>query len=813
MIARDYQARVVQKTLEYFKNKENKGKAGLIIAPVGCHEKGYKVIKFDGSLEKVENIEVGDLLMGDDGTSRKVLSLFNGFDEMYKITLRNGESFTVNQHHILHLERSGGERKKDSIFVNQNPILDIAVKDYIKLSKPVKTFYKITKRGFDFENSQELPLDPYYLGLWLGDGDTNNLKITNPEKAIVEYIQSYSKWLGLNFKADYVDSKNCYSIRILRNSSSKNELLETFRNLDLIGNKHIPFQFLTSSRTNKLKLLAGLIDTDGYSRDGIVYEITQKSEKLIKDIYYLVSSLELSPYLRTTMKSCTNGKDTSKKPYYRLTFRNCEDLKCIIERKKIKESNPNKDHRRYSFKIEPVGVDEYFGFELDKNNLYLDEKFIVQHNSGKSLISALIADNLEGGTVVLQPSVELLHQNAEKLASLGGTFTIYSAKAKSKEISNMTYATIGSIKKLGKEFRKLGIRNLLIDESNQYPPKKGSMFRTFVDELKPDNVAGLTATACRLYTMGSMQDNYSILNFLTNRIGTEHPYFKNVIDVIQIDEIFQKYWSPIEYELYDFDESTLRLNSTGAEFTEESIKRAVKDQNINNLIYKRVKALNAQGINRNLIFCDSVETAKKLANVVPNSAYVSGDLDNEERTRVIEQFKSGEIYNMFNYGVLTSGFDYPELQTVIIGRPTNSYVTIYQAMGRAVRIHPNKAKALVIDFCNNVKRFGRLEDLSIEFIEGFGWGMFNGNKLLTNTRMGTIAVTKEFLKGELVLDADDDDIKFWFGKHNGKKPKECPLSYLKWFSDEFKMSQNTSEESKRLIFQVRRVLEKEKALK
>lgn len=432
--------------------------------------------------------------------------------------------------------------------------------------------------------------------------------------------------------------------------------------------------------------------------------------------------------------------------------------------------------------------------------------------TGKSLIAGLIAHGFGKRTIVLQPSLELLYQNSEKYAILGGEFTIYSAKAKSKEISDMTFATIGSVKSLGKDFKKQGIDTVIVDECNQFPPKKGSMFRKFVDALKPKHIVGLTATPCRLYTMGSMHDNYSVLNFLTNRIGNDHAYFKNVIDIIQIDEIFEKYWTPIEYELYDFDESTLRLNSTGAEYTEESIQRAIKDQGINNLIFKRVKALNANGITRNLIFCDSVETAKKLANVIPNSAYVSGDLDVDERNKVITQFKAGEIYNVFNYGVLTSGFDYPELQTVIIGRPTNSYVTIYQAMGRAVRIHPDKEKALVIDFCNNVKRFGRLEDLTIEHIEGFGWGMFNGNKLLTNTRMGTLAVTKEFLKGELVLDADDDDIKFWFGKHNGKKPKECPIQYLKWFVEEFKISHNTTEEIKRLIFQARRIIEKEKSL-
>lgn len=467
------------------------------------------------------------------------------------------------------------------------------------------------------------------------------------------------------------------------------------------------------------------------------------------------------------------------------------------------------------YKLRPYQIEtvnktlEYFN---NKQNYGKAGLVIAPVASGKSLIIGSIAKEFGKKTVVLQPSVELLHQNSEKLKNFGGEFSIYSAKAGFKDLSDMTFATIGSIKSMGKEFKKYGIDTVLVDEGHLAPPKKSSMFRKFMDDLKPKHVASFTATPCRLYTMGDRYDSYSVLNFLTNRIGNEHSYFKNVIHTISVEEMVNNhFWSPIEYELYDFDEGTLRLNSTGAEFTEESIKKAIKEQGINNLIFKKVKELNSNGIKRNLIFCDSVETAKKMADIIPNSAYISGETDNKLREEIIYKFKTGEIWNVFNHGVLSTGFDYPELQTVIMGRPTNSYASYYQIAGRVVRIHHDKDKGTFIDFCNNVKRFGRLEDLTIEYIEGFGWGMFNGNKLLTNTRMGTLAITKELLKGELILDADDDDIKFWFGKHNGKKPIECPLNYLKWFLEEFKIKHNSTNEIKRLIFQVKRVIEKEKA--
>lgn len=457
-------------------------------------------------------------------------------------------------------------------------------------------------------------------------------------------------------------------------------------------------------------------------------------------------------------------------------------------------------------------VDKTLNYFSDKKNQGQGGLIISPVASGKSLITSAIAHEFGNKTVVIQPSVELLKQNGDKLKAFGGEFSIYSAKAGFKDLSDMTFATIGSIKNLGNEFRKQGIDTVIVDECHLAVPTKGSMFRKFVDDLKPKYVAGLTATPSRLYSMGGMEGNYSVLNFLANRIKYDFPYFKNVIDVIQVEEMVRDgFWSPVNYELYDFDEGALRYNSTGSEYTEESIKRAIKEQGINNLIYKRIKELNSNGVTRNLIFCDSLETAEKMARIIPNSAFLSGGTNDKEREQIVSDFKNGKIWNLFNYSVLSVGFDYPELQTVIMGRPTNSYTVIYQSLGRVVRIHPNKISGLVIDYCNNVKRFGRLEDLNVEYIDDFGWGMFNENKLLTNIRMGTLTITKDMLKGNVVESADDDDIKFWFGKHNGKKPSECPLNYLNWFVKEAKINHHTTEETKRLILQSKRVLEKEKS--
>ena len=135
---------------------------------------------------------------------------------------------------------------------------------------------------------------------------------------------------------------------------------------------------------------------------------------------------------------------------------------------------------------------------------------------GKSLLIAEAARLMGDKTLILQPSKELLQQNHDKITSYGIPATIYSASCGKKELSNMIYATLGSIKKVVGQLKEMGIRNVLIDEAHAgYSPEDGSEFMTFMNELKPKKVIGFTATPCRLKTMSIGQVSYSQLNFIT----------------------------------------------------------------------------------------------------------------------------------------------------------------------------------------------------------------------------------------------------------------------------------------------------------
>lgn len=383
--------------------------------------------------------------------------------------------------------------------------------------------------------------------------------------------------------------------------------------------------------------------------------------------------------------------------------------------------------------------------------------------AGKSWIIAETAKRYPNQILVLQPSIELLKQNYEKFKIVGGEASLYSDGVDSKEIGHVTYAILPSIKSVAKKFKDRGVKLVIIDECHyKVSPKADSMFSKFIKELNPDKVIGLTATPFRLKS-----DRAGSKLVMLNR--TRPGYFKHFIHITQISEMIdRKFWCPSQDEEWEMDETGLVLNSSGTEFTEDSVKDTVKKNGINNNIYLRIKSLQSSGVRKGvLVFTDSVETCETFCNYVPKSAYLTDKITNKKRAEIIDKFKSGEIQVLFNYGILTTGFDYPELDCIIMGRPTNSLSLLYQIYGRGVRISEGKKNFLFIDYCNNLKRLGHPRNLVIENFPGHGWCVFNQDRLVTSVYLDNPPITKRDL-----LDENKDidyDMTFPFGKYKDKK--------------------------------------------
>ena len=405
---------------------------------------------------------------------------------------------------------------------------------------------------------------------------------------------------------------------------------------------------------------------------------------------------------------------------------------------------------------------------------------------GKSILTAYVAKHTNDRLIVLQPSKELLEQNYKKYLHLCDGFAnvgIYSASFGRKEIAQVTYATIGSIKALGAKFKRLGFTKMLIDEAHLYPREANSMLGTFLKDSGITHVLGITATPVKLQTNRDMEGNtFSKLVMLTSR-SKKGNFYKDIIHVGQVQEMVQLgYWSPLKYEVAGFDDSLLVFNSSKSEYTEESVQLAY---DANGGTQSVIDALDAHPERQHVLaFVPSVQDAKDLSAHYPNSAVIYGDMDKRERAETIERFRAGHIRVIFNVRVLSTGFDYTGIDCIIFGLSTASIALYYQIIGRGTRIDPNKEDCLICDLGGNVRRFGRVEDIIFE--KGKLWRMFgSGGRLLSGIPIHDIGkYTRE--DTQAVDEKANAPIEIMpFGKYKGERITDIPLDYRQWMMRAF----------------------------
>lgn len=365
----------------------------LYIGGARCLGKNTPVLMFDGSVKKVQDVKIGDLLIGPDSQPRKVEQLFRGFDNMYRIVPNKGESFVCNSSHILSLKTAGmtikskripGGRRKT---YSTGDLVEISLEEYLTKSKTWKHCHKLWRTGVEFP-PKKVSLDPYYLGLWLGDGGSTAPVVGNIDYEVINWLETFAKDQGL-VCTHVSKSINHYigtGARGRKNGKfPNNPILNSLREYDLINNKHIPEDYLRNDRTSRLLLLAGLIDSDGSVNSESGLRIALTSEILSNDVVFLARSLGFSTTIRIVRRERNNP---NFQPIYQIFISgSVDEVPIKISRKVPRERTSVVDACVTGFSVEDIGIGEYYGFELSGDRLFLLGDFTVTHNSGKTTAS------------------------------------------------------------------------------------------------------------------------------------------------------------------------------------------------------------------------------------------------------------------------------------------------------------------------------------------------------------------------------------------------------------------------------------------
>jgi len=373
----------------------------------GCHAKGSEILMYDGTTKKVEDISVGEFLMGPDSKPREVLKLVRGQDELFEITPKKSNPFIVNGEHILHLKRS--RRLGTAVSFN------ISVNEYLSLAPLFRTRCKLLKpKVVDFNNKDGL-FEPYYLGLWLGDGTSGNTGITvsDSEDITINFLKNIAEKYNLYLTSHKKPDATCTTHNLISDKQGKNQLRNFLKENKILEDKRIPNNYLLGSVNDRLEVLAGLIDSDGYkTKNRGCYEIVQKRKELANDIVFLAMSLGFRATIREVTKSIKSIGFSGQ--YYRVFISgDVYRIPVRLERKKAEVGHQNKSHLSYGIEtIKSIGVGDYYGFVIDEDHLYLDGNFFIHHNCGKtSSLRAIISQYDE-----LKPvTIESGHPNPDEL--------------------------------------------------------------------------------------------------------------------------------------------------------------------------------------------------------------------------------------------------------------------------------------------------------------------------------------------------------------------------------------------------------------
>ena len=348
------------------------------------------VMMHDLSIKRARNIDVGDCVMGPRGEPRNVLEISTGFGELFNVRQDKGEAYKVTGNHLLCLRRSSRVRRghyNNPIGRHDAEYIEMTVEDFIKLPRYKQVMLFGYRSGINLGKKWESIVDPYWLGLWLGDGHSRSTRISNMDAEIAGYIREYAGKLGMDVTLNGKGSCPAYGIvhaRHRNGSGSNNALLNEMRTLGIIGDKHIPKQVFESDVETRSLVLAGIIDTDGYA-EGNSVGVTFCNKRLAEDTLLLARSLGLYASLKQGIAKCQTGAIRDR---YRIYISG--DLSGIpirLERKRKPGVKMEKGHsvlkelNKSRLTITGCGNGPYIGLTVDGDGLFLLGDFTVVHNS------------------------------------------------------------------------------------------------------------------------------------------------------------------------------------------------------------------------------------------------------------------------------------------------------------------------------------------------------------------------------------------------------------------------------------------------
>lgn len=666
-----------------------------------CLKIGTSVLKHDGSICSVEDIKTGDLLMGPDSLPRRVLSTTRGQGTLFEVVPVKGDPWVCNDVHVLTLQHTV-----------TGDVIDIPIDEYLKKNRKFKHEYKQFRTGVDFPFAAPLPVDPYFLGLWFGDGTKTliklaseknpvlaNVSISNTDEEVLSAITQMATAYGARVTTR--DEERCLIHAIVTDRGRPNPVLQLMRST-LDGTLSIPQCYLTASRANRLMFLAGWIDSDGYLHNNS-YEIVQKRCDYANGICFVARSLGFRALLG---KKRVNGT-----LYHRVSISgDVSRIPVRIRRKKASPRTQKKDVLRTGFKVRPAGKGDYAGFELDGDGRFLLGDFTVTHNT---FVASMMIARHNVPSMIYVIGKDLLYQFHEELVKALGPDDVgiigdgLCDVRKFNVCSIWTAATAFGLKS----------KSVSLDDEDWQPEvldlnaaKKGEIKRAVTDSalaifdeahfIACDTIQSIfkASKKCR-YMFGLTGTDWRDdgADLLLESVCGERIY--NAKSSTLIDQGYLVPPKIVMLEMPKHPDITKKMT-----WSEVYSRYITNSDDRNEAVVKAAKQLISMG-RKVLILVRYLKHGKNIVDMMGDVSvfFVSGELDGGARLDVKKRFEAGKLQCLIASSVFDIGVDIPSLDALVLAGGGKSTVRALQRIGRVIRGGAGKTDALVVDFIDNAK--------------------------------------------------------------------------------------------------------------
>jgi len=629
------------------------------------------ILMYSGDKKMVQDIQNGDLLMGDDSNPRTVLSTCCGQEDMYTIYFPNGDNFTANSSHILSLKMTSHKTIVVSIrprningylvkrfdpstrllhkkyFEDYNEavnyrdsityegVLNISIKDYFKLSKQLRNKLRSYKVCIDFpkevyinDRYDQEHFNPYLVGLWVGSGSCTNgqfeLDIPARLKKILEKDEIYLDLSSLTSQFGDMRGKTIFS-----------------------KDKFIPSNYKKHTRENRLSLLAGALDSVGVMYKNS-YEFICRSKRLADDLQYISRSLAI--YTRILSRS--EYDDETNKPFYlyHVIFYGKNINHIPVKQRYLQLQSPKCKYQEFInfyFKITPAYSKNYYGFTLDGNRRFLLGDFTVTHNT---ITSIFIATEMKLATLVVSHRIVLINQwvNAIKTFCPNARTQVLESGSK-KEKCDFYIMNAINVPKNNRNFYK-DIGFVIVDEVHLI---MSEILSKSMLHLNPRYLLGLSATPYREDELNDLFEFYFGKEIIYRKMYREHNVYTlntNFTPDVEIAKNGKINWGAL-------------------------LDSQAKDAKRNDMIIRLVKYFPERVF---LILCKRVEQGnwivKKLKEEGEDVTSLIGKQQTyEQKSRIL----------VGTTGKCSTGFDHPRLNTLLLATDIQAYFV--QVLGRIFR--------------------------------------------------------------------------------------------------------------------------------